>query len=119
MKKFIVLSASLLILIILFGVGIPFQLNVGKLNWVGNKIQYITTSKSLASLVGISSVAMMDCKGEKVCVSPINRSGFDSNVPILFEICEDTGMINQDSCRNAVLQVKIDTIKLLRAGLKR
>ncbi len=119
MKRIILLSISIIILISFFYTGLPFTLNAGKMNWVGSKLQFVTSSRSLASLIGMSNSASIQCFEQNICVAPMNRSGFEANMPITFELCEPNIQMKPEQCRNASLKISLNTVKLLKAGLKR
>lgn len=119
MKRSILIAVSFVILVIFFGIGLPVEMRVGKVNKVGDKIHFYTNSRSLASIIGRSKGAYVQCHEKRICVTPVNRDHFDANVPIVFEVCEVDRDQLAPECNNAVMGVKSDTSNWLKAGLRK
>ena len=116
MRNLLLVLSFFALMAIMF-VGLPFEMRTGTVNLVGNRYHFITTSRSIASLVGRATGARLECRGKDVCVTSSDRRHFTPNIPMVFEVCESQSGVDLNDCNGSTLVLKLDTARWLKAGV--
>ena len=120
MKSWIFLISTLSALIVLTFFGVPFEMSAGRMQVVGDKLHFVTSSSGLAGIAGAAHGASAVCRRVEICVRPTDRSGFRTNMPILYEPCDsrDAGVAAKE-CNDSTLRLKILSSHWIQTSLWR
>jgi hypothetical protein len=120
MKPWAFLLFSLMSLIMILGVGLPFEIKVGTLQVVGGKLHFVTPSQGLATLSGAAFAATALCERIELCVQPTDRQSFRAQIPILFEPCKSEDLqVASQQCAGATLKLKVRSSDWIMTTVRR
>lgn len=101
-------------------IGINFHINVGDIQKNENAMQYITTSRTIASFILASNHAEIVCENTTpVCTQVINPDAISPFMPIQLETCQRHDLLKMGQCNKPQLKLNLDTSKWIHASLGR
>ena len=111
-SKWFLISGSVFYLLLL--VGIPFNIHAGPLYPTGNKLNFTTSSSSLAHLMDGARYFEIQCEGGgRFCAVPSSQSRIRSGVPTSFEPCYFSELSLASKCLSPELHISLSTRKWL------
>lgn len=120
MKRWLLLSFLIFTQIWIIFFGINFKINVGDIQKNENAMQYMTTSRTIASFILASGQAEIVCENAMpICTQVINPESISPFMPIQLETCKKNDLQKIDQCHKAQLRLNLDTSKWIQTSLGR
>jgi hypothetical protein len=98
-------------------VGIPFSLNIGQMEIVGEKLYFSTKVRSHGMFINNGLKIEVDCHGKRSCLQLVDKRKVKAGIPFFLEECHQSDHQRIFSCDKPHLVVASSTALWMRQTL--